>query len=43
MPKKRLDRILIKLSGESLMGSYNYGIDLNTVNRIARDLIALKK
>ena len=43
MPKKRLDRLLIKLSGESLMGSYNYGIDLNTVNRIARDLIALKK
>ena len=43
MTKKRLDRILIKLSGESLMGKENYGIELNTVNRIAKDLISLKK
>ena len=43
MPKKRLNRILIKLSGESLMGKENYGIELNTVNRIAKDLLSLKK
>ena len=43
MPKKRLDRILIKLSGESLMGKESYGIELKTVNRIASDLISFKK
>ena len=43
MPKKRLNRILIKLSGESLMGSGSYGIDVNTVDRIAKDLFSLKK
>ena len=43
MPKKRINRILIKLSGESLMGKENYGIELKTVNRIAGDLISLKK
>ena len=43
MSKKRLDRILIKLSGESLMGKENYGIELSTVNRIASDLLSLKK
>ena len=43
MPKKRLDRILIKLSGESLMGKESYGIELKTVNRIATDLISFKK
>ena len=43
MSKKRLNRILIKLSGESLMGNEDYGIDLNTVNRISRDLLSLKK
>ena len=42
MPKKRINRILIKLSGESLMGKENYGIELKTVNRIAGDLISLK-
>tara|TARA_A100001035_G_scaffold267417_1_gene251339 strand:- start:1246 stop:1965 length:720 start_codon:yes stop_codon:yes gene_type:complete len=43
MPKKRVNRILIKLSGESLMGKENYGIELKTVNRIAGDLLSLKK
>ncbi len=36
-------RILIKLSGESLMGSMDYGIDIKTVNRVANDLIQLKE
>ena len=43
MPKKRLNRILIKLSGESLMGKNKFGIDLNTVKRISHDLLSLKK
>jgi uridylate kinase len=43
MPKKSLNRILIKLSGESLMGKNKYGIELNTVNRIASDLLSLRK
>ncbi len=43
MSKIGLDRILVKLSGESLMGKENYGIELDTVNRIAKDLISLKK
>ncbi len=43
MPKKKLNRILVKLSGESLMGNNKYGIDLNTVKRISNDLLSLKK
>ena len=43
MPKKKLNRILIKLSGESLMGKSKFGIDLNTVKRISNDLLSLKK
>ena len=43
MPKKKLNRILIKLSGESLMGKNKFGIDLNTVKRISNDLLTLKK
>lgn len=43
MPKKRLDRVLIKLSGESLMGNKDFGIELNVVDRIAKDLVSLKK
>ena len=43
MPKKKLSRILIKLSGESLMGNNKFGIDLNTVKRISNDLLSLKK
>ena len=43
MPKSKTKRILIKLSGESLMGNKDYGIDIKTVDRVARDLINLKK
>ena len=42
MPKKRSDRVLIKISGESLMGKENFGIEINAVNRIASDLISFK-
>jgi len=35
-PKYR--RVLLKVSGEALMGSQNYGIDIATVDRIAADV-----
>jgi len=40
MPKIKpaYKRILLKLSGESLLGKNHYGIDLNTARSIARDL-----
>ncbi|RME96070.1 MAG: UMP kinase [Alphaproteobacteria bacterium] len=31
-------RLLVKISGEALMGSRSYGIDMDTVNRIAADI-----
>jgi uridylate kinase len=40
MPQKKpaYKRILLKLSGESLLGPNNYGIDLDTAKSIAREL-----
>ena len=38
MTKKKKKRILIKLSGESLMGKTNYGIEIKTVDLIAKNL-----
>jgi len=45
LSQKKNNRILIKLSGESLMGSGNYGISIDTVNNIAASLkkLLLKK
>ena len=43
MSQKRINRILIKLSGESLMGKGSYGIELKIVNKVANDLLSLKK
>jgi uridylate kinase len=38
-PKKpRFHRVLLKLSGEALMGSQGFGIDLKMVDQIARDI-----
>ena len=34
-------RVLLKVSGEALMGSQEYGIDPNTVSRIAGDIIGV--
>ena len=31
-------RILVKISGESLMGSSNYGIDVSTINKISNEI-----
>lgn len=38
MAKKDSGRILIKLSGEALMGKTSYGIEINTVDRIAKNI-----
>ena len=37
-PKPKSRRILLKLSGEGLMGELDYGIDQETVERICRDI-----
>jgi uridylate kinase len=36
-------RILLKLSGEALMGSQEYGLDANTVDRLAVELCDVRK
>ena len=40
MAKPKYKRILLKISGEVLMGSEPFGIDLNTVGRVADEVIA---
>jgi uridylate kinase len=39
--KERFKRILLKLSGESLLGEHPYGIDLDTTQNIAREIKAV--
>ena len=43
MSKTKTNRILLKLSGEALMGDDNYGIKLSVVDRIALDIKNLSK
>jgi uridylate kinase len=43
MPKLTYHRILLKVSGEVLMGNQPYGIDLETVGRVADEVIACTK
>ena len=43
MSKGNINRILLKLSGEALMGDDSYGIKLSVVDRIASDIKALSK
>jgi len=43
MAKKNKNRILIKLSGESLMGNTSYGIEIKTVDLIAKNLKSFLK
>ncbi|MDI1226991.1 MAG: UMP kinase [bacterium] len=38
MSKTRFKRVLLKISGEALMGGGEYGIDTETVNRVAQDV-----
>jgi uridylate kinase len=40
-PEPRFRRVLLKLSGEALMGTAAYGIDPDSVARIARDIVAV--
>ncbi|MBL8906685.1 MAG: UMP kinase [Rhizobiales bacterium] len=40
MSKLAYKRVLLKVSGEALMGSREFGIDLETVGRVADDVIA---
>ena len=43
MNNNKKKRILIKLSGESLMGDENYGIELKTVDKLAKNIKSLIK
>ena len=43
MPRPRFNRILLKLSGEALMGDGPFGIDPETTNRIAGEIKAAKE
>ncbi|MDE2384790.1 MAG: UMP kinase [Alphaproteobacteria bacterium] len=43
MSNIKYKRILLKISGEVLMGSQGFGIDLATVGRVADEIIGLRK
>jgi uridylate kinase len=43
MAKPVFNRILLKLSGEALMGSQNYGIDVKVAEAVAKELKAVHK
>jgi uridylate kinase len=36
-------RVLLKLSGEALMGDRDYGLDASTVNNLAQELVAIQQ
>ncbi|MBI5049083.1 MAG: UMP kinase [Deltaproteobacteria bacterium] len=38
MPKPKFKRILLKLSGEALMGSQSYGLDVKVIDSISREI-----
>lgn len=42
-PQPNYRRVLLKISGEALMGSCEYGLDFKTVARIARDVSAVHR
>ncbi|MDD8027281.1 MAG: UMP kinase [Acidobacteriota bacterium] len=37
-PRPAYDRVLLKLSGESLLGKRSYGIDIDTAGQVAREI-----
>ena len=43
MPRPRFNRILLKLSGEALMGEGQFGIDPETTSRLAGEIKAGKE
>ena len=42
MSKFKYKRVLLKISGEVLMGTQGYGIDLATVGRVADEILSIK-
>lgn len=42
-PVPRYDRVLLKLSGEALMGDQEYGIDTSIVRRIAEEIVNVRR
>ena len=38
MSKPKFKRILLKLSGEALMGSQSYGLDVNVIEGISKEI-----
>lgn len=43
MEKPIYKRILLKLGGESLSGEKGYGIDIQKINFISKEIIEIKK
>ena len=43
MPKQRFARVLVKVSGEALMGERDFGLDPKTLERIGKDLAKARK
>ena len=43
MNAAKLKRVLLKISGESLMGDDSYGIDVSTVDRVAKEIAQVCK
>ena len=43
MPSLAYKRVLLKLSGEALMGDEDYGIDPKVLNRLAREVIEVRE
>lgn len=43
MPKIKFKRVLLKLSGEVLLGRESYGIDNNVLRSIAKEIVEVKK
>ena len=41
--KPAYNRVLLKLSGEALMGTSDYGIDPPGIRRVAQDVLALRQ
>ena len=42
MPEKKYSRILLKLSGESLKGKKEYGLDIGILNFISKQILSLQ-
>ena len=43
MPEIQFQRILLKLSGEALMGDSDYGIDPKVIHRLAREILDVQR